>query len=103
MLVPRVPATARHPPGMAGHLASTASEVGALAVVRDQQQTAGRQVSDLLGKGLASELTLQAEGRLLARRHYPWLLQAYDRLPQEIMRADFARSLYLHRHVDVQF
>ena len=30
-------------------------------------------------------------------RHYAWLLQLYDSFPVEIMRADMARALYLHR------
>jgi hypothetical protein len=29
--------------------------------------------------------------------HYPWLLETYDAFPENIMRADTARILYMHR------
>ena len=30
-------------------------------------------------------------------QHYPWLLETYDAFPENIMRADTARVLYMHR------
>lgn len=36
--------------------------------------------------------------RELVREHYPWLLETYDSFPENIMRADTARVLYLHKY-----
>ncbi|CAL8462282.1 g1813 [Coccomyxa elongata] len=36
--------------------------------------------------------------RELVRDHYPWLLETYDSFPENIMRADTARVLYLHKY-----
>ena len=35
--------------------------------------------------------------RALVAEHYPWLLETYDAFPENIMRADTARILYMHR------
>ncbi|KAE8355932.1 triose-phosphate transporter family-domain-containing protein [Aspergillus coremiiformis] len=34
--------------------------------------------------------------RMLVEQHFPWFLQAYDRLPKEILRADVVRNLYMY-------
>ncbi|MEW5304971.1 MAG: hypothetical protein WDW36_007544 [Sanguina aurantia] len=34
----------------------------------------------------------------MVTRHFPWLLQAFNRFPHKIMRADFARFLYMSKY-----
>lgn len=36
--------------------------------------------------------------RKLVKEHYPWLLETYDSFPENIMRADTARVLYMHHY-----
>jgi len=36
--------------------------------------------------------------RNLVKEHYPWLLETYDGFPENIMRADTARILYMHHY-----
>lgn len=38
------------------------------------------------------------ENRDLVEKDYPWLLETYDAFPENIMRADTARVLYMHKH-----
>lgn len=47
--------------------------------------------------GWEYRLWTDAENRELVQEHYPWLLETYDRLPENIMRADMARILYMHQ------
>ena len=47
--------------------------------------------------GWEYRLWTDTENRELVQEHYPWLLQTYDRLPGNIMRADMARIMYLHQ------
>ena len=47
--------------------------------------------------GWEYRLWTDAENRELVREHYPWLLDIYDGLPENIMRADMARILYMHQ------
>jgi hypothetical protein len=47
--------------------------------------------------GWEYRLWTDAENRELVQEHYPWLLDTYDRLPENIMRADTARILYMHQ------
>jgi mannosyltransferase OCH1-like enzyme len=34
--------------------------------------------------------------RMLVEQYCPWFLQSYDSLPQEILRADVVRNLYMY-------
>jgi hypothetical protein len=41
--------------------------------------------------------------RDLVKEHYPWLLEVYDGFPENIMRADTARVLYMHHYGGAPF
>ena len=47
--------------------------------------------------GWEYRLWTDTENRELVWEHYPWLLDLYDGLPENIMRADMARILYMHQ------
>ncbi|PLB52518.1 TPT-domain-containing protein [Aspergillus steynii IBT 23096] len=34
--------------------------------------------------------------RMIVEQHFPWFLETYDKLPQEILRADVARNFYMY-------